>query len=444
MSVVPTAYRFPLREAASSMLPEWLRTRIRLARMLREWRHAGRCSPSARPPLPPSRIFIIPSDPRNPFGSRGDDAMLRSVVGTMRVRRDDLSVSLSTGSDTVVDARERMHPVPETSTLAGFVEAIRRTKPDALVVIGADVMDGHYGPLFTARRLLAADLMARQGVPTVITGFSFNSRPHPLLARLFQVLDKRVSVHVRDPLSLRRFKAFSSRPATLVADVAFLLEPDDASPRVGAVFEWIAERRRRGERVFGLNLHPVLGGADVSKGLASAAAAALTSISSSEPVAWLLLAHDFRSRTSCSDTLAEIERQTQGRLGVRLLRPTDEFSARELKSIAGKLDGVVSGRMHLAIAALGQGTPVSCLTYQGKFEGLFEHFGLPLSLLMDPQQALRAGALESLLRGFVESADAHRQQVARHWPQVQRLAAMNLAPLFGAEAEVPTPHALHE
>ena len=88
--------------------------------------------------------------------------------------------------------------------------------------------------------------------------------------------------------------------------------------------------------------------------------------------------------------------------------------------------------------------PVSCLTYQGKFDGLFEHFGLPPSLLMDPQQALRAGALESLLRAFVESADAHRQQVARHLPQVRRLAAINMAPLLGAEVDVPTPVALHD
>jgi polysaccharide pyruvyl transferase WcaK-like protein len=444
MATLPAVHRFPMKEAASLLVPEWLRMRIRLERMRREWRRAGTFSPCAQPPSPPSRLFIIPSDPRTPFGSRGDDAMLRSVVDTLRARRADLSVSMSASSDTVVDAGERIHMVPETSTLAGFVDAIRRAKPDALVVIGADVMDGHYGPLFTARRLLAADLMAREGVPTVITGFSFNAHPHPLLARLFDVLDQRVCLHVRDPLSLRRFRAFSSRPATLVADVAFLLEPDEASPRLGAIFDWIAERRRRGERVFGLNLHPVLGGADVSKGLANAAAAALTSISSSEPVSWLLLAHDFRTRTSCSDTLAEIERLAQGRLGARLLRPTEQLSARELKAVAGKLDGVVSGRMHLAIAALGQGTPVCCVTYQGKFEGLFEHFGLPLSLLMDPQQALRAGALESLLREFVQGANAHRQQVARQWPEVRRLAAINLAPLLGLEVDASMQDAQHE
>ena len=94
MSTLPH-FRFPLREAVSSLLPEWMRMRIRLARMRREWRRAGACSPCAQPPLPPSRLFIIPSDPRTPFGSRGDDAMLRSVVGTLRARRADLRVSMS-------------------------------------------------------------------------------------------------------------------------------------------------------------------------------------------------------------------------------------------------------------------------------------------------------------------------------------------------------------
>lgn len=212
---------------------------------------------------------------------------------------------------------------------------------------------------------------------------------------------------------------------------------------MAAIFDWITARRRAGERVFALNLHPALGGAGVSKRLAGAAAAALASISSSEPVAWLLLAHDFRDRTRCSETLAEVEQLARAALGVRLLRPTDELSAREVKAVAAQLDGVVSGRMHLAIAALGQGTPVACLTYQGKFEGLLEHFALPPSLSMDPQEALRAGALESLLRALIAGANAHRQQVTRYLPEVRRLAALNLAPLLAREVDAPMP-GVHE
>jgi colanic acid/amylovoran biosynthesis protein len=443
MSTLQIAHRSPVRAFISSLLPESLRMRIRLDRMRRAWRRDGARGRHSPAELPPARVFIIPSDPSTPFGSRGDDAMLRSVIGTLGAQRADFRVTMSTFPDAPVDD-ERVHRVPESPSFAGFVDAIRATHPNALVVLGADVMDGHYGPLFTARRLFAADLIAREGVPTIITGFSFNDHPHPLLAPIFDRLDRRVSLNVRDPLSLRRLQAFSSRPATLVADVAFLLEPDEASPRLGPIFDWVAARRRAGDRVFALNLHPVLGGPDVSKRLAVAAAAAIKAISSGERVAWLLLAHDFRTRTACSETLAEVERHAGATLGDRLLRPTDELTAAELKAIVGRVDGVLSGRMHLAIAALGQGTPVACLTYQGKFEGLFEHFGLSPTLLMDPKEALRPGALESLLRALVSGADAHRQVVARHLPEVRRLAALNLAPLVGAEAGAPMPAVMQE
>jgi multidrug efflux pump subunit AcrB len=64
-------------------------------------------------------------------------------------------------------------------------------------------------------------------------------------------------------------------------------------------------------------------------------------------------------------------------------------------------------------------------------------------LLVDYATELRRqgkGALESMLHAFIESAGSHRQQVAKHWPRVRHLAAMNLAPLAGASAEDPTLH----
>jgi colanic acid/amylovoran biosynthesis protein len=56
---------------------------------------------------------------------------------------------------------------------------------------------------------------------------------------------------------------------------------------------------------------------------------------------------------------------------------SEMYSASEIKWISGELDFVVSSRMHLAIAAIGQGTPVFCLEYQGKFRGLFDLLGMP-------------------------------------------------------------------
>jgi polysaccharide pyruvyl transferase WcaK-like protein len=48
----------------------------------------------------------------------------------------------------------------------------------------------------------------------------------------------------------------------------------------------------------------------------------------------------------------------------------------EIKALSGQVDLVLTGRMHLAIAALGMGTPAFCTVYQGKFEGLMQMFEL--------------------------------------------------------------------
>ena len=59
---------------------------------------------------------------------------------------------------------------------------------------------------------------------------------------------------------------------------------------------------------------------------------------------------------------------------VEMLRPP--LNAWELKHLAGMVDLVLTGRMHLAIAALGMGTPPLCVAYMDKFEGLFHLFNI--------------------------------------------------------------------
>lgn len=387
--------------------------------------------------MPPARLFIIPSDAETLTGARGDEAMMRAVADALRRRRADLHVSVLTASDqAAMSARDiGFEPVRSNLSLSVAVQAIRDARPDALVVIGADMMDGYYSPMTSALRLLAADRLTRDGVPSVISGFSFNARPDPLLAPIFNALDPRVRLCVRDPLSLTRLRAFCKASPILVADPAFLLQPDAVSRRVAKIVDWIATRRGRGDRVFGVNLHPSLlpdAVADQQR-LTRLAAAALTSIGEAERVSWLLLAHDFRANQACGESLAEVERLAgERRLGERLLRPTDALSAAELKALCGALDGVFAGRMHLAIAALGQGTPIACLTYQDKFQGLLEHFALPHALALAPGDALRDGALEGLLRQFIAEAPAYRRRIAQRLPAIVALSEQNLAPLLSS------------
>ena len=107
------------------------------------------------------------------------------------------------------------------------------------------------------------------------------------------------------------------------------------------------------------------------------------------------------------------------------------LSASEIKAVAGLVDGVVTGRMHLAIAALGQGTPVAAITYQDKFQGLFAHFGVSESLLLSPEQLLAGDNLEKFLLRFLGAYKTAGAQVRNMLPAVMELSRANIAPLRG-------------
>ena len=91
----------------------------------------------------------------------------------------------------------------------------------------------------------------------------------------------------------------------------------------------------------------------------------------------LLMPHDRRpGMTGDMQVLTDLHQALAGRFAERMHMLPDTLDAWELKALAGLVDLVLTGRMHLAIAALGIGTPALCIVYQGKFEGLMTHFGL--------------------------------------------------------------------
>jgi polysaccharide pyruvyl transferase WcaK-like protein len=100
-------------------------------------------------------------------------------------------------------------------------------------------------------------------------------------------------------------------------------------------------------------------------------------------------------------------------------------TAAEIRGICGLLDVAVSGRMHCAIACLGEGTPVVCITYQDKFEGLFQHFELR-GMTIDPQEALQPERLPELLAGLVQARESIRGRIESRLPHIEKLALANL------------------
>ena len=93
-------------------------------------------------------------------------------------------------------------------------------------------------------------------------------------------------------------------------------------------------------------------------------------------ISLILIPHDTRTdRWSDLDTLTEFRERLTGIVTV-IGSPQDIRSGIDAKQVVRYCDVVLTGRMHLAIAAFEQGvTPVS-FCYQGKFEGLYQLFAM--------------------------------------------------------------------
>ncbi len=96
----------------------------------------------------------------------------------------------------------------------------------------------------------------------------------------------------------------------------------------------------------------------------------------------------------------------------------------ELKAIAGEVNLILTGRMHLAIAALGQGVPPLCVVYQGKFEGLMAHFELD-GLMLDPQDVIRHNVLSDHLEKTTARAADLGAYIRTRLPTIRNLALDN-------------------
>lgn len=381
------------------------------------------------------RVVIISADPWTLTGSKGDEAMMSAVAAKLAVGvPGGLAVGVTTATEEADAAArsmgfEPLHIWGGQWSLGAAMAGIECFKPDALLLVGADVMDGYYSPVTTARLLVLADLMARRGVKAAILGFSFNATPSRYVRPFFDRLSNDLVVSVRDPISFERFRRFSTTEAVLVADSAFMLTPDQTSQTVQEIAGWVAGQREQGNKVLAFNLHPTLiknATAEQRHALVSAAVTALKGVLGKHAVSVVLLSHDYRGRDSDDACLGPINDMLAPVSGEKILYPRERMTAAELKAVAGLMDGVVTARMHLAIAALGMGVPVAALTYQDKFHGLFAHFDLPATFLLRPSDAIDPVRLQALIEQFLANAPELKQQVESYLPQVKEASSRNL------------------
>lgn len=378
------------------------------------------------------RLLIVPPDPGALFGALGDDAMVTSIVEVARSRNPSIDIHVLTGQSAATDLAllHGMTPIQIWEELH-FVKLFHNTLIEnnyhAVIALGADIMDAYHDFHVSARMIACVDIAGRMGIPASVFGFSFNNNPHPDLAQLFDRTPREVFFNLRDSVSYLRFSNFTHASSRLVADTAFCLSPGIVPPEIE---KWIATMRASGKKVIGFNVHPMLfrdANTAQLQTIVQRSQEAIISCTSGRDVAWLLLPHDYRGEVGDSRCLLPLYHGLLEHLGSLVNYLDGKHRAATLKAVSGRLDGVVAARMHLAIATLGMGVPTLCITYQDKFEGLFRHFELPETLLLDPADLLREDVLAERIQVFLSSISTLRDKVATKRASVLQQSLKNFA-----------------
>lgn len=376
-----------------------------------------------------SRFAIIPGDASNPSGSLGDMAMFGALLQALRSHYPGAAFTLIGTHDHIIDVPGigQVPVVAAWNGTAGSVAFDRLIRQQhALFVMGADILDGHYGAALVQRIVAYCNHSVRLRIPATTLGFSFNRTPRRPAVHALSRLHPDVTVNVRDQPSLDRFTRMTGTPATLCADVAFLLPA--ASESDSGTESWIAATRAAGRSPVGLNLNAhALAQALAQLGadaLIARLAEQLHQAGEADRLALLLIPHDLKSQAGDVAMLQALATRLRQQ-GFPHVRYAEIRRPDLIKRIAGQLDLVITSRMHLAIASLGSGTPVLSITYQDKFEGLYQHADLPLEHILTPQECLD-GALPMKIGRAFQQRHENRHRIQARLPRIRALAARNL------------------
>lgn len=381
----------------------------------------------------PSAVFVAPAK----SGSLGDDAMLLAGMNYLQQQGFQKFSLVYPGTGCNWEHLDQLDAVvaicwPKegikryTESLYQYLKLV--AKHSHVFCVGADVMDGFYSEIITLNLLDLVDIANLSGAHTKVIGFSFNDHPKASAVDGLQQLPEQVSLLCRDAVSKSRLEKHVTRPISLVADAAFLLSPNNSSERVLAAQQWLAKDDEDDALLVGLNICSTL--VDLELGLSSEDVAeryaqAFTQVASQHPqLKLLLMPHDTRGNISDVALLELFRQKLPSPLQERTYSLSGETTAPEAKALCAGLDLVVTGRMHLAIAALGQLTPVLGITYQGKFSGLFQHFELE-GMTIPPAKSVEVSTFASHINEQLKRKELIRQQLEQKLPHVQSLAQCN-------------------
>lgn len=382
-------------------------------------------------------LVIVPCDPWSVGGSRGDEAMITGVVQHFLHLNPGIIIYMVCADEkgeAYIKGLSSFRITPIVSwngayNLGRVYDSIMEVRPTDVVILGADCMDGFYSPLLSLSLLALHDLCTKTPeVRSRLLGFSFNEHPSWLMVWAFKSLGKDVRIRLRDSVSLSRYKKRVNDRALLVADAAFMLCPKDDFSLYGTLRSWVERCKEGGKMVIGFNFHPMLrqycDAEDIKADARRLAVNVEKMLLRHNDVCFVFIPHDVRLGLTDNLMLSTMYKCLKA-YGGRIFYSPEVPRASQLKALCGLLDGLISSRMHLAIAAFGMMTPVMAATYQGKFEGLFRHFGMDGTFLLSPD-AFLSDAMPATFDTFIAALPALREQISAKLPYVCELSNKNL------------------
>jgi polysaccharide pyruvyl transferase WcaK-like protein len=325
-----------------------------------------------------SALVLPPSSP----GNLGDEALVTSTINYLKDKEIKYiglisykkgSQWRSLDSDSIEEIIE-MEEYFRCSTNRNFWKALFQVIPkisqyERFYCLGADVMDGHYSDKRTFARLKLTSVAAEIGLESTICGFSFNDKPTPRSVQTFRNLPSKVKLCTRDSISQARLISQINRPVKLVADLAFLLSPTPESKIASQVLQWIDKQRANNRVIIGFTPYNKLNkelGIDKINQLIQIYVEHLTTLySQRDNFSFMLLPHDFRDASNKVSDLVLAEKILNNlppEIKSHSIKVPTPCTAADIKAIVGNLDFVLSGKFHVAIACLGQATPVAGIT----------------------------------------------------------------------------------
>ena len=393
--------------------------------------------PFAARPAKPGEVVIVIADAYSMIGSVGDQALVGGLTTLLKQAGiKSARVLCRPGVDMPVGGDVAFTAMPLWGRLgqAGAV-ANELAKARALIVIGADVLDGFYSRFESMLRLEVAGFAARRGVPAMVCSFSFNDRPDPAMAGAFRKLPQGVTLLCRDAVSRERVAQLVGERVKLTADLGFLLEPSAASALERSVATWLSQTPSGTGPVIAWNLSPhslkLLTAAQRDQAVA-ASATAIARLVNERDARVVLVPHDFRPHASDPEMLADVFSRLPAEVQPRVLLAQGPYTAADVKQCCQHFDLVLTGRMHLMIATLGRDIPVVAVEYQGKFAGALRHFGLGAESLLSPLEVCDPDSLYRCVCARLDALADTRTQIRSRRPAVEQLASAALAVQLGA------------